>query len=152
MKRSQSSWIVVIGIVAVLAIVYVWHPRATSPTPSVSPTVSMTPLADNVIVLDQPTPGSRVMSPLVVSGKARGTWFFEASFPVTLKNASGVVIAQAPAQAQSDWMTTEFVPFKVTLTFATQPSGSRGTLILQKDNPSGLPEHDDSRQITVFFK
>jgi hypothetical protein len=152
MKRSQLSWIVVIGVVAVLVIVYVWYPGTTSPTPSVSPTVSMTPLADNLIVLNQPTPGSRIASPLVVSGKARGTWFFEASFPVTLKNASGTIIAQAPAQAEGDWMTTEFVPFRVTLTFPAQPSGSRGTLILQKDNPSGLPEHDDSRQITVFFK
>jgi hypothetical protein len=113
---------------------------------------SQKPLADDKVRLDQPLPYATVRSPLVVSGQARGTWYFEASFPVILKNASGTVIAQAPAQAQSDWMTTDWVPFTVTLTFPAQPSGTSGTLILQKDNPSGDPARDESRQITVIFK
>jgi hypothetical protein len=89
---------------------------------------------------------------LVVTGRARGTWFFEASFPVVLTDSSGNVIAQTPAQAQSDWMTTDWVPFRATLTFPAQKSGQRGFLILKKDNPSGLPQYEDSRQITIYFK
>ena len=27
----------------------------------------------------------------------------------------------------------------------------RGTLIFQKDNPSGLPEHDDALEIPILF-
>jgi hypothetical protein len=97
-----------------------------------------------------------VSSPLKITGKARGTWFFEASFPVTLTNWDGLIIAEGVAQAKDEWMTTEFVPFEATLTFTT-PAGpganqpNRGFLILKKDNPSGLPEHDDSREIPVFF-
>jgi hypothetical protein len=91
-----------------------------------------------------------VTSPLTVTGQARGTWYFEASFPVELRDGNGKIIAQAPAQAQSDWMTTNFVPFSVTLTFA-KPTTSTGTLILRNDNPSGLPENAKSISIPVRF-
>lgn len=98
-----------------------------------------------------PRPGGKVTSPLSLSGEARGTWYFEASFPVELRDASGNVLAEHYAEAQSEWMTTEFVPFKSTLIFPTQPAGSKGTLMLRKDNPSGLPEHDDQLFIPVIF-
>src|SRR3989344_406857 len=101
-------------------------------------------------------PGDAVTSPLGITGEARGTWFFEASFPVTLTDWDGKIIAQLPAQAIGDWMTEEYVPFGVTLTFDTptpgDPTVNRGFLILQKDNPSGLPEHDDALEIPVIFK
>ena len=109
------------------------------------------PLADDKIVVDAPLPGATVTSPFTVRGKARGTWFFEASFPVILTDSAGHILAQAPAHAESDWMTTDFVPFSVTLTFTT-PTTATGTLTLKKDNPSGLPQNDDSRTINVKFK
>lgn len=97
-----------------------------------------------------PLPGSKVSSPLTVSGRARGNWYFEASFPVKLLDGNGNQIAIAPAQAQGDWMTTDYVPFSVTLTFTT-PSTPTGTLILQKDNPSGESQFDDFVAIPVTF-
>jgi hypothetical protein len=78
-------------------------------------------------------------------------WYFEASFPVKLLDSQNQQIAIAPAQAQSDWMTTSFVPFVATLTFPPQTPGSQGTLVLQKDNPSGEPQNDASVQIPVQF-
>jgi spore germination protein GerM len=54
------------------------------------------------------------------------------------------------AQAQGDWMTTNFVPFSSTLTFST-PTTPTGILVLQKDNPSGLPENDAEIRIPVRF-
>jgi hypothetical protein len=107
-------------------------------------------IGDNKIRVSSPKIGETVTSPLTVTGSARGTWYFEASFPVKLLDANGKVLAIAPAQAQGDWMTEEFVPFSVTLTFA-KPTTATGTLVLEKDNPSGLPEHDDSRTIPVKF-
>lgn len=108
------------------------------------------------IVLANPSVGAVVASPLSLSGRARGTWYFEGSFPVVLTDWDGKIIAQGPATAQSEWMTTAFVPFTATLTFTTPPSGNshsdRGYLILKKDNPSGLPEHDDALEIPVYFK
>ncbi len=91
-----------------------------------------------------------VQSPLVVSGQALGTWYFEASFPVRLLDANGNELASTPAQAQSDWMTTDMVPFTATLTFST-PVTPTGTLILKNDNPSGDPQRDKQISIPVRF-
>ncbi len=104
-----------------------------------------------LIEVDQPLPNSTVISPLTVTGRARGYWYFEASFPVVLKDSTNAVIAQGIAQAQGNWMTEDFVPFVVTLTFTQPPSGSTGTLILNKDNPSGEPQNDDSYSVPVIF-
>lgn len=107
----------------------------------------------DMIVLESPKPESEVTSPLLITGKARGNWFFEASFPVTLTNWDGLIIAEGIATAQGDWMTEDFVPFEAKLEFIADTTVSnRGSLILRKDNPSGLPENDDYLEITVFFK
>lgn len=94
--------------------------------------------------------GDLVVSPLIVTGQAR-TWYFEASFPVELRDANGTVLAQVPAQAQDDWMTTQFVPFSATLEFAA-PATSTGTLVFRKDNPSGDPRFDESAELSIRFK
>lgn len=105
----------------------------------------------NLIRVASPRRNAAIASPLRVLGEARGTWYFEASFPVELLDQNGKRIAIQPAQAKGEWMTTEFVPFEVTLTFSAQPTGGTGTLILRKDNPSGLPEHDDALTIPITF-
>ena len=114
-----------------------------------------------LIRLDSPQPGAVIASPLTVKGEARGTWFFEASFPLVLVDWDGKIIAESFAQAKDEWMTEEFVPFLGTLVFekpasakasADRPAyGVRGVLILKKDNPSGLPEHDDALEIPIMF-
>lgn len=107
-----------------------------------------TRLLDPMIRVQSPTPGQAVQSPLVITGQARGTWFFEASFPVRLVKKDGTEIASGIATAQSDWMTQEFVPFSATLTFASDVE-QEAELVLMKDNPSGLPENDDERRMPV---
>lgn len=104
----------------------------------------------DLVHVNAPLPGAKVTSPLTITGRARGNWYFEASFPVRLLDANGNEIALKAAQAQGDWMTTEYVPFSVTLTFA-QPATPTGTLILQKDNPSGESQFDDFVSIPVTF-
>lgn len=105
---------------------------------------------DNLIRVSNPRPNAIVTSPLTIRGMARGNWFFEANFPVKLYDGNGVELAWDIAQAQSDWMTTEFVPFEATLSF-TMPTTTTGTLLLDKDNPSGLPENEDALRIPVQF-
>lgn len=102
------------------------------------------------ILVDSPAPNAVVTSPLTVTGKARGTWYFEASFPVRLLDDEGNELAVTPAQAQGEWMTEDFVPFLVTLTFTT--NAKTGTIVLEKDNPSGLPENDASIAVPVKFQ
>ncbi len=106
----------------------------------------------DLVQATSPLPNTTISSPLVVSGEARGFWYFEASFPIEVLDAGGGVIGQGYAQAQGEWMTEEFVPFEsIPITFTAQPTGSMGKVILKKDNPSGLPENDDQLEIPVMF-
>ena len=105
---------------------------------------------DNLIRVSNPRPNAAITSPLMVKGMARGNWFFEASFPVKLLDSGGNEIARGVAQAEGEWMTTEFVPFEAMLTFVLFPHDG-GTLLLEKENPSELPEHTDALRIPVRF-
>jgi hypothetical protein len=135
------------------------QPSPSTPVSSPAPVHQPAPAPDpngpaahaDLIVADSPKPGDLVKSPLTITGKARGTWFFEAAFPVKLIDSHGKVLASGPASAQADWMTTDFVPFKITLDFPL-PSTATGTLELHNDNPSGLPEREDQLNIPVVFK
>jgi hypothetical protein len=107
----------------------------------------------DMIFLETPLDGAAVSpSPLVIKGEARGTWFFEATFPIILTNWDGLIIAEGYATALSDWMTEDYVPFEAEITYEPDTIVSnRGFLILQKANPSGLPENDDALEITIYY-
>lgn len=121
---------------------------------------------DDLIRVTNPVKGVVITSPLKITGEARGTWYFEASFPVVLVDWDGRIIAQSHAEAQGDWMTEDFVPFSGTIEFEkpywdfvhTDDIGGvsdfmrRGALILKKDNPSGLPQYDNAIEIPIVFK
>lgn len=146
-----KQWLVVtvpMVIIIVGLFVLVLLPRTE---PAQQPSEPTYATIDNLIAVDAPFKNATVSSPLVISGTARGTWYFEASAPIELRDASGKVIVQSYVEAQSDWMTEDFVPFKTTLIFPTQPAGSTGTLVLQNDNPSGDPERQKELLIPVKF-
>lgn len=111
------------------------------------------PVANDKIRIFMPLSGAVIKSPLILKGEARGNWYFEASFPIRLLDADGNLIPLDPPYVMTthEWMTTDFVPFETTHIFSV-PSTDSGTLILQKDNPSGLPEFDDSISVPVRFK
>lgn len=141
----------IVGTVLIVGGVFGYNYFTEPSSPSLPP--SPTPSAvskDDLIRVRTVRPGDTVQSPLTVEGEARGTWFFEASFPVRLLDGNGKEIAVIPAQAQGDWMTEDFVPFRAELTF-TLPTTAEGTLVLEKDNPSGLPEYADELRIPVRF-
>jgi uncharacterized protein HemX len=104
----------------------------------------------DLIKVNNPRPNQEISSPLTIEGEARGSWFFEADFPVKLYDANDNLIATAIAQAQDDWMTEDFVPFVAEIEFE-KPETDQGTLILEKDNPSGLPKNDDQLIMPVEF-
>lgn len=114
----------------------------------------------DLIVVDSPAPFSVITSPLTVSGKARGYWFFEGDFPVSITDSEGSVISKwyatavlDPEDPESTWMTEDFVPFKGSIEFdLTEKIISEGVVIFHKDNPSDLPEHDDQLEIPVYFR
>jgi hypothetical protein len=104
----------------------------------------------DLIQIESPRPNTQISSPIIIKGKAKGTWFFEGSFPIKLINDQGVVIGNAIATADGEWMTQDFVPFTASLTFSSSGT-NKGKLILEKDNPSGLPENEDFLEVPVNF-
>src|SRR3989344_6517846 len=70
--------------------------------------------ADNIKV-DLPFPDAVVGKEFSVIGQARGGWYFEASFTVQVLDKNGNQLAIVPAQAEGEWMTENFVPFKADL-------------------------------------
>jgi len=115
-----------------------------SPTPT-SPTVS--PPAD-LIEIFSPQPNGVVKNPLILEGKARGVWYFEASAPVKLLDGQGNELAVGNIQAIGDWMTEDFVPFQGELKFSASATSS-GVLVFNNDNPSGLPENSKEFRVPV---
>lgn len=108
-------------------------------------------LAKNEFVrLWEPVPSQVVSSPLLIRGEAKGTWFFEASFPVRLEDRRGDVLAEGFVSTPDEWMTEEFVYFVGQLEFKV-PADDFGNLVLMKDNPSGLPEHSDELKVPLNF-
>lgn len=105
----------------------------------------------DLIRIDTPRPNTVAPSPLVVRGEARGFWYFEADFSLRLLDSNGVEIATGVATAQSEWMTENFVPFLATLVFST-PHTRTGTLVLEKNNPSGLLQNVDELRVPVIFE
>ena len=83
-----------------------------------------------------------------VAGLAPGPWFFEASFLMQVRDKEGNVIGRAVAQAQGEWMTEKQVTFTASMQTDATYHGE-ATLILLKNNPSGLPEHDDAVEIPI---
>src|SRR3989344_2541614 len=60
------------------------------------------------VVLETPKLNQEIASPLFIKGKARGTWYFEASFPAKIFDDNGFLLGVVPVQALSDWMTENF--------------------------------------------
>jgi len=106
---------------------------------------------EDMIVVELPDPGAVVGKEFKVMGEARGTWFFEASFPIEVVADNGTVLASTHATAIGDWMTTEFVSFSSDIKVPDSYIGP-ATLILRKDNPSGLPENDASVSFPIVIE
>ena len=146
--------LLLVGLVLGFLVTYVFFPRKTGldggPNGKATKMMPVMMKGDGIEVSD-PKGNDLVTSPLTVTGRAKGMWFFEASFPVTLTDSEGTEIVSSYAQAQGEWMTEDFVPFNVNMSFPV-PTTSTGTLVFQKDNPSGLPEHDDEFRMPVRFR
>ncbi len=111
----------------------------------------MPPIEERSIRVSTPAPNADVYSPLEIRGEARGHWFFEGSFPVRILDSKGKELGSAVAQSTADWMTDDFIPFEASLKFSTPEASGPLTLVLEKDNPSGLPQNADSMKIPLQF-
>lgn len=118
-------------------------------TPQQMPTVTYVNASADTITVSNPSAGAHLGSSFTVSGQARGTWYFEASFPIEVLDRNGNQLLQKPVQATGDWMTENFVPFTINLTVPNYSGPA--TIVLHKDNPSGKPEFEASLSIPVMI-
>ncbi len=159
MKILNIAFFVFLGLAVVLAVVSMFINSRSSEEVTqgnidedgVMETVYVYEYNDKVRLFS-PAPGSTISNPLVVTGEARGTWFFEADFPVTLLDENEEVLAQWYAVADGEWMTEEYVSFTATIEYDhLSVSGQVGSLQIDRDNPTGKPEHDDGFSIPVVL-
>ena len=159
MRLNDIIIVILLAVIAILGWLVIAKPTASAPentdtssvattTPIPTPTETTPPLSSKVVVTT-PKNGAVVSSTFAVEGQAPGPWYFEASFPIQVRDAGGNVLATTPAQAQGEWMTEALVPFKATLTIKNYSGPA--TLILLKDNPSGLPENDDAVSFPIVI-
>lgn len=146
----------VIALGVLLVVVIVGAVLVALPTPigngngNGNGNITSSPFTSENINISSPLPNTTVTRTIFVRGEARGTWYFEASFPLEVLDKNGNSVAVSYATAQGDWMTTELVPFEGTIT--VQNYSGPATLVLRKDNPSGLPEYDDSVSFPIIIQ
>lgn len=166
MKISNNKFLAIISAIIILVALVLYinqhffsnrRDQEKKPTQEKTSINENSPLSigetkDDLIRLSSPLKEQVVESPLMIKGEARGTWFFEGSFPIVLTDWDGKIIAETTAKAEGDWMNENYVPFSAELNFTPDTKVSnRGSLILRKDNPSGLTQNDNALEITVFF-
>lgn len=148
MKRFHYFALFLVPVLLISACQSVQEEISDAPVevPVVNPVVAPVETQEEVsITIQTPQEGAELESPVHVVGMAPGNWFFEAQAPIFLyAQSDGSLIAQGTATVTSgDWMSTEQVTFEATIDFEiTEPVYAR--LVLEKSNPSDLPENDDS--------
>jgi len=164
-QNSSSGLVTILSVAAFVllalgAIVFLYNQNQTlkeklagyqvTPAPILTTTPSPTPSADLPIV-SSPSAGSKVKSPLKVTGTVPAGWMFEGTFPIKLVDLDQNIIAQVGAKEiiKGSWQTGEPVEFTATLTFRAA-TGS-GTLVLENDNPSGDPANSKIFEIPINF-
>lgn len=91
----------------------------------------------DMVRVDGPRPNDVIEHPLIVTGEARGYWFFEADAPIKLV-VGNQVIAEGYISATDDWMTEDFVSFAGTLEYDfIHTKDVAGTLVLLQADPAG---------------
>lgn len=166
MTKSSTIIIALLLVIIALLVGLFWIRPAEAPTtPSTitteptdtipSPTTETSapapkPLHERVSVT-YPKANASVPKKFTLTGKAPGNWFFEASAPYMVQTPEGDKVAQGHVDTIGDWMTTELVDFKADITINPAYSGP-ATLVLMKDNPSGLPENEDSLEIPIVVQ
>ena len=149
--------IVIVGAILVFLVITRVSPKpidsvVEQPVVATPVELKLTSLRGVEIFIYTPKEGEAIKSPLIIKGRAPGSWFFEANAGLTLTDWDGLIIAEGYVTAEGDWMTTDYVPFSGTLEFDKPVYGERGTIILQKDNASGEPQFDDAVEMTINFK
>jgi len=103
------------------------------------------------IEIENITNGQIITSPLLIKGKVTGgkwTGFEGQVGKVELIDASGEVLGSASLTATSDW-TLLPTNFETSMSFSS-PASNNVSLIFFNENPSGLPEREDTVSFSLI--
>jgi len=144
---------IIVYIVLILVVLvggfYLFN-KDTQKEPELAQITYMNTSSDD-IVPELPVPSAIVGKQFTVSGKARGYWFFEASFPIQVLDKDGKILVSSFATAEDEWMTTEFVNFSADVSIPENYIGL-ATLVLNKDNPSDMRDKDASISFPITIE
>lgn len=166
---SSRSWGALMVLLAIVIIVLAWFllttpahapvesPQATSTNETILPapastgsTTQAAPL-DSQVTATTPAQNATVSHSFEIAGTAPNQWFFEAVFPIQVRDPNDDLIGTSRGKAQGDWTQPGLVTFTSQITVDASYEGP-ATLILLKDNPSGDPENSDEVTIPVTIQ
>ncbi len=149
MKKLVLFTVIILIVITFLALVFDWGRRGTELSQK---NINSTSTIEMPIIVNNIKDNQQVSNPIKIQGKARGSWFFEATFPIQLVDVDGNIITSTVGMAQSDWATTSFVNFTAELDYNNASSSGPALIVLNNDNPSGNPDFDQSIFIPVILK
>src|SRR3990167_5115232 len=106
MKKGFILYTLII-LVVIGTLFWLAFSRSQKSEAPITPLITYTNSSDNLIKVELPFPGAVVGKEFSVIGEARGTWFFEASFPIEVVDKAGKILDTAVAQAGPDPITGE---------------------------------------------
>ena len=123
----------------------------TTPSTVTTPIASSTELLSASVTVSTPVANATVGRAFAIAGVAPNGWYFEAVFPIQVRDPDDNLIATGQGHAESDWTIAGPVPFTASIALDGDYSGP-ADLILLRDNPSGLPENDDEVTVPIVIK
>jgi hypothetical protein len=145
--------VIIVILLAILA--FVNPPKkitvATGPVPTIL-NYAISP--DGHVEIFNPTLNQEIISPATASGSVSGGgWLFEGTFPIKVVDADGTVLGMGQVRETNPgtWTSMGEVPFSGIISFLA-PHSATGTVVFSKDNPSGLPQNNESFSVPVRFK
>ena len=149
MRKFITIIIIILAVLTIAGLVFDWGRKGVvAPISNQSSTTT----EESSMQISYPKENQEVTSPIKISGKAQGNWFFEAIFPIKLVDSGGNIISTGQAQAIGDWATSSFVDFSSEITYDNATSTGRAVLIFKNDNPSGDPARDKYFYLPVILK
>jgi hypothetical protein len=164
-SRSKGKFILlligIIGVLGLLAFMLMTYMTANQKSATTTTPESVVPAASGEVPesfesgppqdIFTPKVNEVVTSPLTITGVVPPGWMFEGIMPIKLVDENENVIAEGAATEDEpgSWQSGKRVKFTAVLNFET--TAASGIIVIEKDNPSGLPENSGSIEQTVRF-
>src|SRR3989344_7477653 len=100
MKNKNTIYFLFLFVIIVLGIYFVAFDEKENIPIEIPEKITYYKASNDLIVVELPFPGAVTGKEFYVLGKARGNWFFEASFPIDVLDKDGKILFQTYATAQ----------------------------------------------------